>query len=134
MKKFLALVLAATAASVLVACGPSQTPGELTPEQTAAWEGMHLRVAGYRLFNDDPLNYEYAAGAEKFAEKYKTQPIEFLVGGRRGRGRRFGCSGNQRRPVGCATVLRHIGRFRRPSLPGVYTPLTDYINLDDELH
>lgn len=131
MKKFLALVLALAAASVLVACGPSQTPGALTPEQTAAWEGMHLRVAGYRLFNDDPLNYEYAAGAEKFAEKYKTQPIEFLVGGGAGADDDLVAAVTSGDPWD-VQLCYGISALPAPIIAGVYTPLTDYINLDDE--
>ena len=46
---------------------------------------MELRVAGYRLFNDDPLNYEFAKGAEKFTEDYGAT-VSFLVGGGDGLG------------------------------------------------
>ena len=44
---------------------------------------MEIRVAGYRLFNEDPLNYEFAEGAKKFTEEYGTT-VEFLVGGKDG--------------------------------------------------
>ena len=131
MKKFLALVLAATAASVLVACSPSQTPGALTPEQTAQWKGMHLKVAGYRLFNDDPLNYEYAAGAEKFAEKYETEPIEFLVGGGAGADDDLVAAVTSGDPWDVQLVYG-ISVLPAPVIAGVYTPITDYVNLDDE--
>ena len=54
-KKLLALVVCLSLCAALVGCG--------VKFNTEDWAEMEIRVAGYRLFNDDPLNYEFAEGA-----------------------------------------------------------------------
>ena len=106
-KKLLALVLCFALCAALVACtngnqGSVEVTSELTGEkikvkqvvedtptgakanelnETDSWGGMKMRVAGYRKFNDDPLNYEFAKGAEEFTKKYGTT-VEFEIGGK----------------------------------------------------
>ncbi len=73
-KKIIASVLCLAIIASFVGCGRKVT------FNTENWGDMEIRVAGYRLFNDDPLNYEFAAGADKFTEEYGTK-VSFLVGG-----------------------------------------------------
>ena len=78
-KKIIAVVACLAIIASFVGCGQKVT------FNTEDWADMKIRVAGYRLFNDDPLNYEFAAGADKFTEEYGTK-VSFLVGGGDGLG------------------------------------------------
>ena len=73
-KKIIAVVACLAIIASFVGCGKKVT------FNTEDWADMEIRVAGYRLFNDDPLNYEFAAGADKFTEEYGTK-VSFMVGG-----------------------------------------------------
>ncbi len=77
-KKIIALLLALCVLASFIGCGKVSF-------NTEDWGDMTIRVAGYRLFNDDPLNYEFAAGADKFTEEYGTE-VEFMIGGGDGLG------------------------------------------------
>lgn len=86
-----------------------------------------LRVAGYRLFNDDPLNYEFAAGADEFTAKYGID-VEFLVGGGDGMGDDLLAV----IATGDPWDLQYawgISTFPTPMAKGIYTPLTAYVDL-----
>ena len=78
-KKLLALVVCLSLCAALVGCAGGVT------FNTEDWADMEIRVAGYRNFNDDPLNFEFAEGARKFTEEYKTT-VTFQVGGGDGMG------------------------------------------------
>ena len=82
LKKITAVIACLAIAASVVGCGKKVT------FNTEDWADMEIRVAGYRLFNDDPLNYEFAAGADKFTEEYGTK-VSFMVGGGDGLGDKF---------------------------------------------
>ena len=102
------------------------------PKKTASSlkrdENMTLRVAGYRLFSDDPLNYEFALGANKFTEKYGAK-VEFLVGGGDGLGEDLVAgivSGDPWEVQHCFG----ISVFPLTFAEGLYTPIDSYIDFE----
>ncbi len=46
-----------------------------------AMNGYTYKVAAYRDLSDDPLNHDYADGAEAFMKKYKNTKVEYIVQG-----------------------------------------------------
>ncbi|MDP4132494.1 MAG: hypothetical protein Q8882_00595 [Bacillota bacterium] len=95
---------------------------------TASWKDMTLRVAGYRLFNDDPLNYEYASGAEEFTKKYGTK-VNFLVGGGDGLNDDL-VAGIMSGDPWEVQYAFGITVFPTTFTEELYTPITEYINYD----
>ncbi len=83
LKKITAVIACLAIAASVIGCGKKAVTFD-----TSDWGDMEIRVAGYRLFNDDPLNYEFAAGADKFTEEYGTK-VSFMVGGGDGLGDKF---------------------------------------------
>lgn len=130
VKKIVALAITAAVAVSIVGCGPSDNgkkPGEV---DTSKWEGMELTVAGYRQFNDDPLNYEFAAGAEKFVEKYKTKDVNFIVGGGNGMDDDLVASIVAGTPWDLQYAFG-ISIFPVPLAKNLFTPITDYLDLEN---
>lgn len=123
IKKIIAVGLALTMAAAIIGCKKEVTFNE------NEWNDMEIRVAGYRLFNDDPLNYEYAAGADKFSEKYGTK-VEFLVGGGDGLGDDL-VSGIMSGDPWEIQFTWGISVFPTTFCEELYTPVTDYIDFEN---
>ena len=117
-KKLLAVVCFALCAA-LVGCNK-------VTFNTEDWGEMEIRVAGYRLFNDDPLNYEFAAGAEDFTAEYGTT-VSFLVGGGDGRGDDL-VAGIVAGDPWEIQYCFGISVFPLTFTEGLYTPIDDYID------
>ncbi len=123
MKKILALAMALAIVATLVGCGGTVT------FNTEDWADMNIRVAGYRNFNDDPLNYEFAEGAKKFAEEYGTT-VEFLVGGKDGMGDDL-VAGIVAGDPWEIQYCFGISVFPTTFAEELYTPITDYIDYEN---
>ena len=118
-KKLLALVVCLSLCAALVGCGK-------VTFNTEDWAEMEIRVAGYRLFSDDPLNYEFAKGAEKFTEEYGTK-VSFLVGGGDGLGEDL-VAGIVAGDPWEVQYCFGISVFPLTFAEGLYSPITDYLD------
>ena len=122
-KKIIAVVACLAIIASFVGCGQKVT------FNTEDWADMEIRVAGYRLFNDDPLNYEFAAGADKFTEEYGTK-VSFLVGGGDGLGDDL-VSGIMSGDPWEIQYCFGISVFPLTFAEDLYTPINDYIDYDN---
>ena len=122
-KKIIAVVACLAIIASFVGCGKKVT------FNTEDWADMEIRVAGYRLFNDDPLNYEFAAGADKFTEEYGTK-VSFLVGGGDGLGDDL-VSGIMSGDPWEIQYCFGISVFPLTFAEDLYTPINDYIDYDN---
>lgn len=122
-KKLMAVVACLALAASLVGCKKGVT------FNTEDWGDMEIRVAGYRLFNDDPLNYEFAAGADKFTEEYGTK-VSFLVGGGDGLGDDL-VSGIMSGDPWEVQYCFGISVFPLTFCEELYTPVTDLIDFEN---
>ncbi|MBQ2942922.1 MAG: extracellular solute-binding protein [Clostridia bacterium] len=120
MKRFFCLLLASCILAAFSGCGRKVT------FSTEDWENMEITVAGYRLFNDDPLNYEFAAGAEKFTEDYGTK-VGFMVGGGDGMGEDLIAGIVAGNPWDVQYCFG-ISVFPLTFTENLYTPVTEYID------
>ncbi len=123
MKKILAIVACLAIVASFVGCGEKVT------FNTEDWADMEIRVAGYRLFNDDPLNYEFAAGADKFTEEYGTK-VSFLIGGGDGMGDDLVSVIMAEDPWEIQYCFG-ISVFPLTFAEELYTPVTDLIDYDN---
>ncbi len=121
-KRLLALVVCLGLVAALVGCSRGVT------FNTEDWADMEIRVAGYRLFNDDPLNYEFAEGAEKFTEEYGTK-VSFMIGGGDGTGDDLVASIIAGDPWEIQYCFG-ISVFPLTFTEGLYTPITEYIDYE----
>lgn len=112
-------------AVAVIGCTKTQP---LAGTDTTKWKDLKLTVAGYRLFNDDPLNYEFAAGAEKFTAEYGTQ-VEFIVGGGDGLGDDLVAAITSGNPWELQYVFG-ISSFPAVATAGLYQPITKYVDFD----
>lgn len=120
MKKLVALSLCfVLVAALLAGCGK-------VTFNTEDWADMEIRVAGYRKFSDDPLNYEFAEGAKKFTEEYGTA-VEFLVGGGDGMGEDLVAGVVSGDPWEVQYVFG-ISVFPFTFTQELYTPITEYLD------
>ena len=122
-KKIIAVVACLAIIASFVGCGKKVT------FNTEDWADMEIRVAGYRLFNDDPLNYEFAAGADKFTEEYGTK-VSFMVGGGDGLGDDL-VSGIMSGDPWEIQYCFGISVFPLTFAEDLYTPINDYIDYDN---
>ena len=75
--KGIAVGLAATMAlATLGACNGKKDLAEI---DTEAINGYTFRVSAYRDFSSDPLNHEYADGADAFMKQYPGTNVEYLT-------------------------------------------------------
>ncbi len=121
-KKIIALVACLAVLASFVGCGK-------VTFNTEDWGDMEIRVAGYRLFNDDPLNYEFAAGADKFTEEYGTN-VSFMVGGGDGLGDDLVAAILAGDPWEVQYCFG-ISVFPLTFAEELYTPVTEYIDFDN---
>ncbi|MBR6719584.1 MAG: extracellular solute-binding protein [Clostridia bacterium] len=119
-KKLLALVVCLSLCAALVGCNGGVT------FNTEDWADMEIRVAGYRNFNDDPLNYEFAEGAKKFTEEYGTT-VTFQVGGGDGMGEDL-VAGIVAGDPWEIQYCFGISVFPLNFAEGLYTPITEYVD------
>lgn len=122
-KKLIAVGLGLTIAASVAGCGKKKVTFN-----SDEWGDMEITVAGYRLFNDDPLNYEYAAGADKFTEEYGTK-VNFMVGGGDGLDDDLVSAIMSGNPWDIQFVWG-ISVFPTTFCEELYTPITDYIDFD----
>ena len=119
-KKLLAFVVCLSLCAALVGCAGGVT------FNTEDWADMEIRVAGYRNFNDDPLNFEFAEGAKKFTEEYGTT-VTFQVGGGDGMGEDL-VAGIVAGDPWEVQYCFGISVFPLNFAEGLYTPITEYID------
>ncbi len=122
MKKLLALIVCLGLVASLAGCNRGVT------FNTEDWADMEIRVAGYRLFNDDPLNYEFAAGADKFTEEFGTK-VSFMIGGGDGTGDDL-VAGIVAGDPWEIQYCFGISVFPLTFTEGLYTPISDYIDYE----
>ncbi len=135
-KKLLALALCFVLCATLIGCGVTGNSGYNAVEmgtkdiyaETDSWNGMDIRVAGYRNFQDDPLNWEFAYGAEQFAEEYGTN-VTFRVGGQDGQGEDLAAAIASGDPWEVQYSFG-ISVFPLVFADGLYTPIDEYINYE----
>ena len=122
LKMILALILSA---GFVIGNGVNNYKSYLPPD----WSDMNIRVAGYRQFNDDPLNYEFAVGARKFSETYGTD-VTFIVGGGDGMGDDLIASivsGNPWEVQYCFGISVFPLNFAE----GLFTPITHLVDYEE---
>lgn len=133
-KKVLALVACLALVATLVACGGNGTTSSAIAGETdpAKWSGMSIRVAGYRDFSDDPLNYEYGLAADQFEQDYGVD-VTFQVGGGDG-------LGNKDADLAAAIIAGDpweiqycfgISTFPLTFVRNLYTPINAFLPLDE---
>ncbi|MDP4118278.1 MAG: extracellular solute-binding protein [Bacillota bacterium] len=132
---------AITVSTSLVACNRKQSAGDI--EGYGAWKGgvvykvddkkingYTFRVSAYRDFSSDPLNHEYADGAEKFMKDHPGTNVKYLTVG-------------DHAPQSIAAAiaagdvwdLQYV--FTCSQMPGdivdgIYEPIDGYFNLNDK--
>ena len=124
LKKITAVIACFAIAASVVGCGKKAVTFD-----TSDWGDMEIRVAGYRLFNDDPLNYEFAAGADKFTEEYGTK-VSFMVGGGDGLGDDL-VSGIMSGDPWEVQYCFGISVFPLTFAEELYTPITEYLDFEN---
>jgi len=128
-KKLLALALCFALCAALVGCTQTEQPKEdALYADTEAWGDMTIRVAGYRNFKDDLLNYEFASGAEEFTEKYGTE-VTFQVGGKDGQGEDLAAAIAAGDPWEVQYSFG-ISVFPLVFADNLYTPIDEYIDYE----
>ncbi len=94
-----------------------------------AIDGYTFKVSAYRDFSSDPLNHEYADGAEAFMKAYPGTNVEYLTIGDHQPEKIEAAiaSGDVWDVQYVFTCVRHPGDI----VDGLYEPLDGYFNLDD---
>lgn len=127
-KKLLVMLLCLVMVVGIIGCGPDDGgQGNVEIDKTT-WGDMTIRVAGYRAFNDDPLNHEFTDGADKFTEEYGTQ-VTFQVGGGDGASEDLVASVLSGDPWELQYAFG-ISVFPMAMAQNLYEPITQYIDFE----
>ncbi len=134
-KKLLALALCFALCATLIGCtvagggnkkGAVKMGTEDIYAETESWKDMTIRVAGYRNFQGDELNYEFVEGANEFSEEFGTT-VTFQAGGKDGQGDDLAAAIVAGDPWEVQYSFG-ISVFPLVFADNLYTPIDEYIN------
>ena len=152
-KKLLALALCFALCTALVGCAGGDEDGFVEEEteevvvtkkekkekmektdksdlyaDTSAWKDITMRVAGYRNFDGDPLNYEFVVGAQEFTDDFGTK-VTFQQGGKDGQGEDLAAAIVSGDPWE-VQLAYGISVFPMVFAENLYQPIDEYINYE----